>query len=136
MGEHEFKYYVDFNNLVIDDDIAALCVSRPANPNGNVVTDEEVEHLAQLADKHQIPLFIDNAYGLPFPGVVTTNVTWAKHPSMVQSFSLSKIGLPSSRVGIFIGPAEPMRTFAKANARGQLGKPRIWTVCCRVVASG
>jgi len=123
VGDHEFKYRVDFDALHLNDDIAAICVSRPTNPSGNVVTDEELEHLAALAIENDIPLLVDNAYGLPFPGIVTAAAqpNWNDH--IVHSFSLSKIGLPSSRVGIFVGPAELMRALTSANAIMNLANP-------------
>ena len=65
-----FKYNVDFERLTVDDSIAAICASRPTNPTGNVLTDEEVEKLDQLAQANNIPLIIDNAYGTPFPNII------------------------------------------------------------------
>ncbi|WP_459782565.1 aminotransferase class I/II-fold pyridoxal phosphate-dependent enzyme, partial [Photobacterium sp. R1] len=56
-----FKYNVDFNALTLDDSVGAICASRPTNPTGNVLTDEEIRHLDQLAQQHNIPLIIDNA---------------------------------------------------------------------------
>jgi len=102
IGEYDFKYRVDFDNLVVDDDIAAICVSRPTNPTGNVLTDEEVSHLSALADEHGIPLIIDNAYGAPFPNIIFTEATPVWNPNIVLTLSLSKIGLPGTRTGIVI----------------------------------
>jgi valine--pyruvate aminotransferase len=123
VGEHEFKYRVDFGELKLDETIAGICVSRPTNPTGNVVTDEELEHLGKLAVEHGIPLIIDNAYGLPFPGVVVPDVKpfWNDHT--VLSISLSKVGLPSSRVGVFVGPAELMQALTSTNAIVSLANP-------------
>ena len=42
-------------------DVGALCVSRPTNPTGNVLTDAELEQLRQLAAEHNVPLLIDGA---------------------------------------------------------------------------
>ena len=67
LGDHGFKYRVDFDRLAITDDVAAICVSRPTNPTGNVLTNEEVARLSDMAAEHDIPLIIDNAYGAPFP---------------------------------------------------------------------
>ncbi|MFP6857231.1 MAG: valine--pyruvate transaminase [Roseibacillus sp.] len=108
-GEHEFKYRVDFDNLVIDEDVAAMCVSRPTNPTGNVLTDNEIVHLAELAAEHDIPLIIDNAYGAPFPNIIFTDVKpfWNEHIILTQS--LSKIGLPGTRTGIVIAREEVIR---------------------------
>ena len=62
-----FKYSIDFKCLNIDENIGAICVSRPTNPSGNVLTNEEMEQLHDLAEANDIPLIIDNAYGAPFP---------------------------------------------------------------------
>lgn len=125
IGEHEFKYAIDFDALTIDASVAAIALSRPTNPTGNVVTDEEIQRLAKLADQHSIPLIIDNAYGLPFPGVITDSATMYFDESTVLSFSLSKAGLPSLRVGIFIGPPELMKALSSANAIVHLASPGI-----------
>ena len=68
-----FKYRVDFDAVeaaLRGEDIAAIAVSRPTNPTGNVLTDDEVQHLSALAVRQGIPLIIDNAYGAPFPDVI------------------------------------------------------------------
>lgn len=106
IGDHDFKYRVDFEHLEVGDDIAAICVSRPTNPTGNVLTDNEISHLSALADEHDIPLIIDNAYGAPFPNIIFTEATpvWNEH--VVLTLSLSKIGLPGTRTGIVIANEE------------------------------
>jgi len=60
-GSHQFKYRVDFDAINPSDEIAAICVSRPTNPSGNVLTDEEIERLRIIAKERGIPLVIDNA---------------------------------------------------------------------------
>jgi len=50
IGDHDFKYGIDFENLKITEDIAGICLSRPTNPTGNVVTDSELEHLSALRE--------------------------------------------------------------------------------------
>ena len=68
LPEGQFKYHVDFEHLHIGEETGMICVSRPTNPTGNVITDEELLKLDALANQHGIPLVIDNAYGVPFPG--------------------------------------------------------------------
>jgi valine--pyruvate aminotransferase len=123
IGAHEFKYRVDFESIAIDDTVAGICVSRPTNPTGNVITDAELEQLGRLAAEHDIPLIVDNAYGFPFPGVVKPAVKlfWNEHT--VLSISLSKVGLPSSRVGIFIGPPDLIEALISTNAIVSLASP-------------
>ncbi len=109
IGEHEFKYRVDFDSLQIDEEVAAICVSRPTNPTGNVLTDDEIRQLAGLSAEHQIPLIIDNAYGAPFPNIIFSGATPVWNEDIILTQSLSKIGLPGTRTGIVIAREEVIR---------------------------
>lgn len=106
-GPHTFKYHVDFDALEIGPDIAALCVSRPTNPSGNVIPDEELGRLAGLAARHEIPLIIDNAYGHPFPGIVFNEAAPLWTDRTIHILSLSKLGLPGTRTAFIVAP-EPI----------------------------
>lgn len=124
-GPHGFKYRVDFDNLAITPDIAAICASRPTNPTGNVLTDSEVARLSGIAKEHGIPLIIDNAYGAPFPGILFADAApfWDEH--VILTLSLSKIGLPGTRTGIVIGPPEIIRALGSMSAIAGLSNPNI-----------
>ena len=111
-----FKYNVDFDALEITDDIGAICVSRPTNPTGNVLTDSEIEQLDKLARDHNIPLIIDNAYGTPFPNIIFEDVKPHYNDNTILCLSLSKFGLPGARCGIVI--ANPTIIKAMANLSG------------------
>jgi valine--pyruvate aminotransferase len=124
-GPHEFKYRVDFGRLEITPDIAAICASRPTNPSGNVLTDGEVARLSDLAERHGIPLLIDNAYGAPFPGIIFEDATPFWRPHCILTYSLSKIGLPGARTGIVIGPPEIIRALGSMSAIVGLSNPNI-----------
>lgn len=116
IGDHRFKYHIDFDALPIGPEISALCVSRPTNPTGNVLTNEEVSRLEQLAGRHGIPLIIDNAYGAPFPDMIFNDVQplWTEHTILVMS--LSKLGLPGTRTGIILAPPNLITAIASINA--------------------
>ncbi len=116
IGEHDFKYRVDFENLKVSDDIAAICVSRPTNPTGNVHTDNEIAKLTKLAEDHGIPLIIDNAYGAPFPNIIFTEATPVWNENIILTLSLSKIGLPGTRTGIVIAREEIASAVASMSA--------------------
>lgn len=103
LPNQQFKYHVDFDSLKITDDIGAICVSRPTNPTGNVLTDNEIEKLDQLAKLHNIPLIIDNAYGTPFPNIIFEPVKPHFNSNTILCMSLSKFGLPGARCGIVVG---------------------------------
>lgn len=120
ISEHVFKYKVDFEAVercLEDEDINAIAVSRPTNPTGNVLTDDEIERLSELACRKDIPLIIDNAYGLPFPDIVFNDdchITW--NENIILSMSLSKIGLPSIRTGIIIARKDIAEALSNMNA--------------------
>ena len=116
---------MDFDKLEVTPDVAAICASRPTNPTGNVLTDEEIFRLSGLAAAHGIPLILDNAYGAPFPGIIFAEATpfWAEH--VILTLSLSKIGLPGTRTGMVIGPPEIIRALGSMSAIIGLANPNI-----------
>jgi valine--pyruvate aminotransferase len=116
IDDHVFKYHVDFDKIDITDEIGAICISRPTNPTGNVLTDAEIERLNELARANNIPLIIDNAYGMPFPNIIFTEVkaVWNEHT--IFCMSLSKLGMPSLRTGIVIANEEVIALVSKMNA--------------------
>lgn len=97
-----FKYHVDFDSLDVGDDIGAICVSRPTNPTGNVLTDDEIQKLDAIAKEKGIPFIIDNAYGTPFPNIIYTEAKPIWNNNTIVCMSLSKFGLPNLRTGIVI----------------------------------
>lgn len=116
LGEHQFKYAIDFESLVINEDTAAICLSRPTNPTGNVVTDSELAKLQTLARNADIPLIVDAAYGSPFPGLVYTDTTPVWDENCIVCLSLSKVGLPGVRTGIVIARPELIAALTSMNA--------------------
>lgn len=124
-GPHEFKYRVNFDALEITPDIAAICVSRPTNPTGNVLTDDEISRLAALAKTHGIPLIIDNAYGVPFPGIIFSEASpvWDEH--IILTLSLSKLGLPGTRTGVVLAHPQIAKAVASMSAIIGLANPNI-----------
>ncbi|MFT5125556.1 MAG: valine--pyruvate aminotransferase [Kiritimatiellia bacterium] len=125
IDQHTFKYHIDFDALDLTDDITAICVSRPTNPSGNVLTDEEIEQLSAIAKARGIPLLIDNAYGVPFPGILfkDTQPIWDEH--IIFSLSLSKLGLPGTRTGIVIAAPEIAQALSNANAVASLANGNL-----------
>ncbi|MCP5128042.1 MAG: valine--pyruvate transaminase [Pseudomonadales bacterium] len=115
LGDHLFKYHVDFSHLADAKNIGALCVSRPTNPTGNVLTDEEMSHLDAIARARHIPLIVDGAYGLPFPNIVFTEATPHWNDNTILTLSLSKLGLPGARTGIVVAREDIIRAFTNAN---------------------
>ncbi len=107
-----FKYGLDFGNLSIDEHISAVCVSRPTNPTGNVLTDAEMLRLEDACRDANIPLIVDNAYGAPFPNIVFTEATPRWNASTIFCLSLSKLGLPGVRTGIVVADEPIIQALA------------------------
>ena len=126
-GPHEFKYRIDFDALEVGDDIAAICVSRPTNPSGNLLLDEEIARLRSLAAENGIPLIIDNAYGAPFPNIIFGEATPVWDEDLIVTMSLSKLGLPGTRTGIVVARPEIARALSEMTgvvglANGNVGQ--------------
>ena len=115
----QFKYEIDFDALKSSLESAqkfgAICVSRPTNPTGNVITDDELNKLDALAQQYNIPLIIDNAYGHPFPGAIYTDATLTWNDNTILCMSLSKLGLPGLRTGIVIANKNVISAMARIN---------------------
>jgi valine--pyruvate aminotransferase len=100
---HRFKYRPDFSQLTITENTGCVLFSRPCNPTGNVLTDDEVKKIAALAAPYNLPVLIDSAYAPPFPALNFTEMTPVFGDNILHCMSLSKAGLPGERVGIAIG---------------------------------
>ena len=118
-----FKYCVDFDHLQVPDDIGAICVSRPTNPSGNVLTLAELERLDALARSRDVPFIIDAAYGMPFPGIQHDQFAALWNSNVVLCLSLSKLGLPAARTGIVVADEAIIAALASFNATAALAPP-------------
>ncbi|WP_201598509.1 valine--pyruvate transaminase [Psychrobacter vallis] len=125
-----FKYRVDFEALenlpaLKEGRIGAICCSRPTNPTGNVLTDEEMARLADIAKRYDVPLIIDNAYGMPFPNIIYSDAQLSWDNNTILCFSLSKIGLPGMRTGIIVADAKVIEAVSAMNAVVNLAPTRF-----------
>jgi valine--pyruvate aminotransferase len=115
-----FKYRIDFERLRVPADVGAICVSRPTNPSGNVLAEDELERLDALARTHGVPLIVDAAYGLPFPGIQHAHPGTLWNPNVVLCLSLSKLGLPALRTGIVVADEPIIEALTAFNATAAL----------------
>ena len=116
-----FKYRVDFDKLaklpeLQNGQIGAICCSRPTNPTGNVLTDDEMDKLLAIAKAHNLPLIVDNAYGMPFPNIIYSDTTLTFDDNIILCFSLSKVGLPGVRTGIVVASPQVIKAVCAMNA--------------------
>lgn len=115
-ADHLFKYRIDLDGLTVSDDVGAICVSRPTNPTGNVITDAELAALDELARAADVPFIIDNAYGQPFPGIIFVDAEPIWNENVILCMSLSKLGLPGVRTGIVVAREEIVDALMRMTA--------------------
>ena len=125
LPDRQFKYRVDFKGLELSDRYGAVCVSRPTNPTGNVITDAEMAQLREACSRADIPLIVDGAYGLPFPGMIFTDATPFWDDNTILLLSLSKLGLPGIRTGIVLAHPEVTKLIRNHNAINSLAPSRF-----------
>ncbi|MEP0868376.1 valine--pyruvate transaminase [Trichocoleus desertorum AS-A10] len=134
---HRFKYRPDFSQLEINETTGFVLFSRPCNPTGNVLTDEEVQKIAALATPHNVPVLIDSAYASPFPALNFTDMTPAFGDNIVHCMSLSKAGLPGERVGIAIGDEQVIRVLESFQTNLCIHSSRYGqAIAAQAIASG
>lgn len=100
---HRFKYRPNFRKLKISEDTGCVIFSRPCNPTGNVLTNQEVQKIVDLAAPYNVPVLIDSAYAPPFPALNYTPMTPVFGENVLHCLTLSKSGLPGERIGVAIG---------------------------------
>lgn len=126
IGDQQFKYGIDLERFELSFKTSgAVCLSRPTNPSGNVVTDAELTHVAQQCAATNVPLIIDGAYGLPFPGMIYTQASPFWDDNTILCLSLSKLGLPGVRTGIIVAATEVTELIRNANAINGLAPTRV-----------
>jgi valine--pyruvate aminotransferase len=126
IGDQQFKYGIDLDRFELNVRTSgAVCLSRPTNPSGNVVTDAELTHVAQQCAVTEVPLIIDGAYGLPFPGMIYTPATPFWDDNTILCLSLSKLGLPGVRTGIIVAATQVTELIRNANAINGLAPTRV-----------
>ena len=116
IDSESFKYHIDFDEFSVSAQTAAVCVSRPTNPTGNVLTNTEITRLDEISRQSNVPLIIDGAYGTPFPSLIFGSAEPIWNNNIILCLSLSKFGLPAARTGIVIANAEVIQAISRMNA--------------------
>ena len=135
--KHRFKYRPDFSQLQINERTGCVIFSRPSNPTGNVISDEEVEKIANLAANHNVPVLVDSAYAPPFPALNFTEMTPQFGDNIIHCMSLSKAGLPGERIGIAIGDARLIEILESFQTNACIHSSKYGqAIAARAIASG
>jgi valine--pyruvate aminotransferase len=136
-ANHSFKYRPDFSQLQIGEDTGCVLFSRPCNPTGNVLTDEEVQKIANLAANYNAPVLIDSAYAPPFPALNFTEMTPIFGENILHCMSLSKAGLPGERIGIALGSEKFISVLESFQTNMCLHSSRYGqAIAAKAIASG
>ncbi|BAY60814.1 valine-pyruvate aminotransferase [Calothrix brevissima NIES-22] len=134
---HRFKYRPDFSQLSISESTGCVIFSRPCNPTGNVLTDEEVRKIAALAAPYDVPVLIDSAYAPPFPALNFTDMSLIFEDNILHCTSLSKAGLPGERIGIAIGNEKTIQVLESFQTNASLHSSRYGqAIAARAINSG
>jgi valine--pyruvate aminotransferase len=134
---HRFKYRPDFSQVSITENTGCVLFSRPCNPTGNVLTDEEVQKIAALAATYNVPVLIDSAYAPPFPALNFTDMNLIFQENIIHCTSLSKAGLPGERIGIAIGDEKLIESLEFFQANASLHSSRYGqAIAARAINSG
>jgi valine--pyruvate aminotransferase len=134
---HRFKYRPDFSQLELNENTGFVLFSRPCNPTGNVLTDDEVSKIAALAEPYNVPVLIDSAYSPPFPALNFTEMTPMFGKNIIHCMSLSKAGLPGERIGIALGDEQVIRVLEAFQANLCLHSSRYGqAIAARAIESG
>lgn len=134
---HRFKYRPDFGKLSITEKTGCILFSRPCNPTGNVLTDEEVAKLIALAAPLNVPVLIDSAYSPPFPCLNFAEMKPVFGGNILHCLSLSKAGLPGERIGVAIGEPELIGVLQSFQTNMCLHSSRYGqAIAAKAIASG
>ena len=135
--KHRFKYRPDFSQLQIDKQTGCVIFSRPCNPTGNIISDEEVKKITTLAAEHNVPVFVDSAYAPPFPALNFTKMTPQFGNNLIHCMSLSKAGLPGERIGIAIGNSQLIKILESFQTNACIHSSRYGqAIAARAISSG
>ncbi|MDJ0745383.1 MAG: valine--pyruvate transaminase [Xenococcaceae cyanobacterium MO_167.B27] len=136
-ANHRFKYRPDFSQLQITKETGCVIFSRPCNPTGNVLSDDEVSKITSLARAYDIPVLIDSAYAPPFPALNFTPMTPQFGDNIIHCMSLSKVGLPGERIGIAIGEPKFINILESFQTNAAIHSSRYGqAIAARAINSG
>ncbi len=135
--KHRFKYRPDFEQLQINQQTGCVIFSRPCNPSGNIISDQEVTKIANLAANYNVPVLIDSAYAPPFPALNFTPMNPQFGDNIIHCLSLSKAGLPGERIGIAIGDPQLIEILESFQTNACIHSSRYGqAIAAKAISSG
>ncbi|MEU0337006.1 aminotransferase class I/II-fold pyridoxal phosphate-dependent enzyme [Streptomyces sp. NPDC006193] len=125
LEDRSFRYTFDLDAVRREASMGMMLLSTPGNPTGRSITPDALAGLVEIAEERDVPLFLDHAYGDPFPSVAEDRVDPPLHSHVVNCFTLSKAGLPGERLGFAIGPREAIDALLSFTANSYLHPPQL-----------
>ena len=99
-------YNVDFDRIkrtILEKKITSILVNFPNNPSGDVLTEEELDRLAALADENDLIIVSDEVYNfIRYKGTPKSMLDFAPERTIVVSSASKEYLIPGARVGYVI----------------------------------
>ncbi len=100
------NYRIDFNNveqIIRKNKITSLLINFPNNPSGDVLTEDELQQLADLARRLNLIIMADEVYNfIRYKGDPQSMLSYAPERTVVISSASKEYLIPGARVGYVI----------------------------------
>jgi aspartate/methionine/tyrosine aminotransferase len=105
------NYEVDFKNIeqiIKKNKITSLLINFPNNPSGDVLTEEELQQLAELARRLNLIIISDEVYNfIRYKGEPQSMLSFVPERTVVISSASKEYLIPGARVGYVLAAEEP-----------------------------
>lgn len=99
-------YNVDFDQIkrtILEKKITSILINFPNNPSGDVLTEEELDKLAAMADENDLVIVSDEVYNfIRYKGTPKSMLDFAPERTVVVSSASKEYLIPGARVGYVI----------------------------------
>ena len=103
-------YRIDFKKLeakILENKITSLLINFPNNPSGDVLTEDELVNLANLAQRLNLIILSDEVYNfIRYKGQPQSMLSYAPERTVVISSASKEYLIPGARVGYIIAVDE------------------------------
>jgi aminotransferase len=110
IGFFDKNYHVDYANIertIKEKNITSLLINFPNNPSGDVLSEEELGKLADLARQHNLLIVSDEVYNfIRYKGTPRSMLSFAPERTVVISSASKEYLIPGARVGYVITAEE------------------------------
>jgi aspartate/methionine/tyrosine aminotransferase len=104
------NYDIDFDTLrrsIEEENITSILVNFPNNPSGDVLTEDELTKLAELARETNLLIVSDEVYNfIRYKGIPQSMLSFAPERTVVVSSASKEYLIPGARVGYVISADE------------------------------